>query len=101
MTATVRVKNTGTTTRKFWVGLSFAEELVNVDETPGPWPEGWYDVRPQQTASLSPQEWEDIQFDFIIPPTSPKGTYTARTAIWNGYDADYPYIKINKEFFCF
>lgn len=88
VTATVRVKNTGTTTRKFWVGLSFAEEWVDVDETPGPWPEGWYDVRPQQTDSLSSQDWEDVQFVFIIPPTSPSGIYTARAAIWNGYDAN-------------
>ena len=87
VTATVRVKNTGTTTRSFWVGLSFAEQWVDVNETPGPWPEGWYDVRPKQTASLPPQGWEDVQFDFIIPPTSAPGTYTARAAVWDGYDA--------------
>ena len=38
----VRVENTGTTTRKFWVGLSFAPQNVLLND----WPVGWYDVYP-------------------------------------------------------
>ncbi len=85
--ATVRVRN-GSSSGSYWVGLSFAEHWVDVNENPGPWPDGWYDVRPQQTDVLSPGETQDLFFQFKIPPTLPAGTYTARTAVWGGYNAE-------------
>jgi len=85
--ATVRVSNSGTTSKSFWVGLSFAEPWA-IDEIPDPWPDGWYDIRPQVTNLLNPGDVQDIVFQFKIPPTLPAETYTARTAIWEGYDAE-------------
>ena len=82
----VKIKNTSLTNRSFWVGLSFAEDWVNLEETPGPWPDGWYDIRPKKSKLLNPDESTIIEFDFNIPSTLPSGTYRARTAIWNDYN---------------
>lgn len=79
-TATVRVKNTGTTTRRFWVGLSFAEPDSGV------WPDGWFDVQPLETLELNPGESQTVTFNFEIPEWLDPGLYTADTAVWDGYD---------------
>jgi len=81
-TATVRVKNTGTTTRSFWIGLSFAHETA----TNAGWPYGWYDIYPIQTNPLQPNEEQLITFDFTIPETLQAGQYYATAAIWEGFD---------------
>ena len=85
--ATVTIKNTGTVENSFWVGLSFAEDWVDLEATPGSWPDGWYDIRPQETEELEPRETGVITFDFSIPPTLPSGVYTSRAAIWSGYNS--------------
>jgi len=79
--ATVRVKNTGTTTRSFWVGLSFAEPDA------GTWPDGWYDVPPIETKTLSPEEAQDITFEFELHWWMSPGDYTAVSAVWEGFDS--------------
>jgi len=83
----VKIKNIGSTRRTFWVGLSFAEDWVDLEETPGPWPDGWYDIRPKESKLLNPEESTIVEFDFNIPSTLPSGTHRARTAIWNGYNS--------------
>ncbi|MCF6268172.1 MAG: DNRLRE domain-containing protein [Melioribacteraceae bacterium] len=83
----VKIKNTSLNRRSFWVGLSFAEDWVDLEETPGPWPDGWYDIRPKESKLLNPEESTIVEFDFNIPSTLPSGTYRARTAIWNDYNS--------------
>ncbi len=80
--ATVRVKNTGNTTRSFWVGLSFAHESASN----AGWPYGWYDIYPIQTDSLQPNEEQLVTFEFTIPETLQAGQYYAAAAIWEGFD---------------
>ena len=76
ITAKVTVKNTGTTTRSFWVGLSYRK------------PDGsWYDVPPKQTRTLSPGEITTVTFSYTLPSDAPEGWYDAVTAVWNGYDS--------------
>jgi hypothetical protein len=83
--ATVRVKNTGTTTRSFWVGLSFADE-VTFDLPYDTWPIGWYDVMPQQTETLSPGEESTVVFQFEIPLWLVPGLHKAATKVWDDYN---------------
>jgi len=76
LTATVRVRNTGTTTRTFWVGLSYQK------------PDGsYYDVPPQQTAMLAPQQEQSVTFRWLLPQDAPSGQYGAVAAIWNSYNS--------------
>ena len=79
-TVTVTMQNTGTTTRAFWVGLSFS------GPSSGTWPDGWYDIPPQQTATLGPNDTQTFEFSFEIPYSLSPGQYTAHTAIWDGYN---------------
>jgi hypothetical protein len=79
--ATVRVKNTGSSTRSFWVGLSFAEPDA------GEWPDGWYDIPPIETNILGPGAEQTITFNFDILWWLTPGNYTAVTAVWEGYDS--------------
>ena len=84
VTATVRVKNTGTTTRSFWVGLSFAHESA----TWVGWPSKWYDIKPLQTSILQPNAEEDITFSFLISDNLWPGQYYAVSKIWPGFDRE-------------
>ncbi len=75
LVASVIVRNTGTTTRAFWVGLSYHK------------PDGsFYDVPPQQTNTLSPQQDQLLRFIWNLPQDAPAGQYGAFAAVWNGYD---------------
>ena len=76
----VTIKNTGAKAHAFWVGLSFLEPNA------GSWPVGWYDIMPQETPVLQPNETYIVKFTFTIPPSLPPGTYEAVTAVWEGYD---------------
>jgi len=77
ITARVTVKNTGTSTRSFWVGLSYQK------------PSGdWYNVPPKETRILSPEEEQTLQFEFILPDDAEPGSYNATAAVWNGYDSE-------------
>lgn len=80
--ATVRVVNTGTTARSFWIGLSFAHEST----TSAAWPEGWFDVAPKQTTLLQPGQPADIELPFTIPQHMPEGRYYAVGSVWDGFD---------------
>jgi len=76
ISAQVTVKNTGTTTRSFWVGLSYQK------------PDGsWLGVPPKQTSTLSPGATQTLTFTYILPTDVPEGYYNARAAVWNGYDS--------------
>ena len=79
--ATVRVRNIGSTTRRFWVGLSFA--------APGAaeWPDGWLDLPPIESALLAPNQEDLITFTFDVLSWLPPGSYGATTAIWEAHDA--------------
>ena len=79
-TVSVTIQNTGTTTRTFWVGLSFS------GPSSGTWPDGWMDVPPQETGTLSPSDTQTFVFEFEIPGWLPTGQYTAHTAIWDDYN---------------
>jgi len=71
----VMIKNTGTVTRSFWVGLSYRS------------PDGtWYDVPPKETSALSPGQETTITFRWRLPADASYGFYDARAAVWNGYD---------------
>ncbi|RLE40966.1 hypothetical protein DRJ16_06805, partial [Candidatus Woesearchaeota archaeon] len=71
----VMIKNTGTVTRSFWIGLSYRS------------PDGtWYDLPPEETRVLSPGQETTITFKWRLPADAPYGFYDAKTAIWNGYD---------------
>lgn len=76
----MRIKNTGTTTTNFWVGLSFAGPDAQV------WPTNWYDVFPKQTTKLAPGDEDTVQFSFDVPPWLRPGQYYAVTAVWADYD---------------
>lgn len=80
--ATVRIKNTGTKSRSFWVGLSFAHESTTGDA----WPTGWYDIKPIESSILQPNQTEEIVFSFIIPITSKKGQFYAVSRIWDDFN---------------
>jgi len=80
--ATVRLKNTGTNARSFWVGLSFTHEDTPLES----WPVGWFDVFPQETSTLSPGEEENLIFSFDIPYWMPPGQIEADVAVWDDYD---------------
>lgn len=80
-TSIVKVKNTGTASRSFWVGLSFSHQNA------APWPGyGWYDVPPLATPVLQPTAEATIIFNYDIPVWLPSGSYSAHTAVWDGYD---------------
>ena len=81
MQATVTIKNTGTTSRSFWVGLSFSEPSA------GEWPNGWYDIPPIQTNMLSPGAEQTVTFSMDILWWLAPGAYTAVTAVWENYDS--------------
>ena len=71
----VMIRNTGTVTRSFWIGLSYRS------------PDGtWYDVPPEETRVLSPGQETTITFKWRLPADAPYGFYDAKAAIWNGYD---------------
>jgi len=84
MQATVTIKNTGSTTRSFWVGLSFAGQNASLES----WPVGWYDVYPIETSVLNPQQSQTVLFSFILPAWLPMGDFRADTAVWEGFDAE-------------
>ncbi len=76
ISAQVTVKNTGTTTRSFWVGLSYQKSDGS-----------WLDVPPKQTSTLSPGATQTLTFTYTLPADVPEGYYNARVAVWNGYDS--------------
>lgn len=84
VTATVRVKNTGITTRSFWVGLSFAHSTATGDG----WPEGWYDIQPVQTGILEPEEEEEVTFPVAIAETFRPGQYYAVSCVWDAFNEE-------------
>ncbi len=79
---TIKIKNTGTTTRSFWVGLSYA----NNEATNANWPVLWYDVKPKKTNILDPGDEQIMTFNYIIPINFRLGNYYASAAIWNDFD---------------
>ncbi len=84
VTLKVTVENIGTATRGFWVGLS----LAHVDDfDTAAWPEGWYDIYPQQTKELQTAQRDTLAFTFDIPPWFKPGQYRALAAAWDDYDA--------------
>lgn len=82
-TCTIEIENTGTTTREFWIGLSFAHESTTRDN----WPQGWYDIKPVMTRILVPGERQEIEFSFIIPDYLNPGQFYAFSRIWNNFNA--------------
>lgn len=81
---TVRIKNTGSTTRSFWVGLSFAHETATGDG----WPEGWYDIRPIQSNILAPNEEQQITFQISVAETWRSGQFYAVSRIWDKFNEE-------------
>ena len=73
-TALVAIENTGTTTRSFWVGLSYKKQGASE----------CIDIKPQQSIDLEPSLSTNVQFSWTL--TSEPGTYDIFTKIWNSYD---------------
>lgn len=82
--STVIIKNTGTETRSFWVGLSFAYETA----TWADWPQGWYDIKAKKTIILALGETQEIVFSFILPDNLRPGQYYSVCKIWNDFNSD-------------
>ncbi|MEM2756451.1 MAG: NEW3 domain-containing protein [Candidatus Bathyarchaeia archaeon] len=75
LTAGVTVRNTGTVSTIFWIGLSYIKPDGSI-----------FDVPPIQTQSLLPGEQQEVVFSWQLPLDAPVGNYGAVTAIWAGYD---------------
>jgi len=75
MSTRVYVRNTGTTTRRFWVGNSYRKPD---DAT-------WYNVPPKQTNTLYPGSSTSITLYWTVPSGAPLGYYDDYVAVWNGY----------------
>ena len=73
--AVVVISNIGTTTRSFWVGLSYKKEGTST----------WINIPPQQSVDLYPGGSANVQFNWTV--TNEPGTYDLFTKIWDGYDA--------------
>lgn len=80
----VKIRNTGTTTRSFWIGLSLAHETATADD----WPNGWYDIVPQETKILVPEDEATVTFSFIVPEYWRSGQYYAVAAIWEDFNPE-------------
>ena len=80
--ASVRVKNTGTSTRSYWIGLSFAEPGATLEG----WPDGWYDIPPIESNVLSPNSEQTVVFNIPIWWWLVPGAYTAVTAVWEDFN---------------
>jgi hypothetical protein len=88
-TCELKIKNTGTDDKIFWVGLSFAHESTTGDA----WPEGWHDIAPKK-ASLKSGESKTITFTIHIPKTWRSGQYYAVSSIWDDFNReDYLMVK--------
>jgi len=90
-TASVTIRNTGDTTRSFWVGLSFAHETA----TGNSWPEGWYDIYPVQTGELAPNDQKTVTFTLPIYDALRPGQYYAVTSVWDSFDQE-NYLMVNR-----
>jgi hypothetical protein len=73
--AVVVISNIGTTTRSFWVGLSYKKQGTST----------WINIPPQQSVDLYPGGSANVQFRWTV--TNEPGTYDLFTKIWDGYDA--------------
>ena len=73
--AVVVISNTGTTTRSFWVGLSYKKQGTST----------WINIPPQQSVDLYPDGSANVQLSWTV--TDEAGTYDLFTKIWDGYDA--------------
>jgi hypothetical protein len=73
--AVVVISNTGTTTRSFWVGLSYKKQGASE----------WIDIDPQQSIDIYPGGSANVQFSWTL--TDEAGTYDIFTKIWNSYNA--------------
>ena len=83
-TTAVTIKNTGSTARSFWVGLSFAHETA----TNADWPVAWFDIKPLQSSILNPGEEQIITFEVTIAPNLRPGQYYVVAAVWNAFNTD-------------
>lgn len=86
---TVTIKNSGTTARKFWIGLSLAGPKTEIHN----WPVGWLDVAPQQVPpagepDLARNGTATVTFRFTLSERLPDGQYTAYAAVWDDFDPD-------------
>ena len=82
--ARVRVRNTGSTRRSFWVGLSFAHSTATGDG----WPVGWYDIQPIQTGILDPGDEEEVTLPVAIAETFRAGQYYAVSCVWDAFNEE-------------
>ncbi len=76
ISSSVTVKNTGTNTKSYWIGLSYQK------------PDGtWFNVPPQHTNILTPNSQQTLIFNWNLPLNAPSGIYNARATIWNNYNS--------------
>ena len=81
--AIVTVKNIGSSTRSFWVGLSFAHKTTSSEE----WPTGWYDIYPVQV-ELTPGQRKSVILNFSLHESIVGGEYYATSAVWGSFNQD-------------
>ena len=71
-TATVKIENTGTTTRYFWVGLSYWDSNGHREDVPA-----------QESSSLSPGGKATLTFNWDIPDGLATGWCSITTAVYD------------------
>ena len=81
LTVYVRLENTGTHARSFWVGLSFFSDASEK------WPTGWMDVHPVESPVIEPGKAVTLELPLVVPDF-PEGEYGALVAVWSGYDPE-------------
>jgi len=72
--ASVTIKNTGTTTRSFWVGITWWDSARTT-----------HDVTPKQSTSLVPDGQATLSFSWTIPSGAAIGSCEVGAGVWNGY----------------
>jgi hypothetical protein len=74
VSASVTIRNTGTSTRSFWVGITWWDSAG-----------GTHDLTPKQSSILAPGDQAIISFNWTIPSSTPSGYCDLTVAVWNGY----------------
>ena len=78
----VWIKNTGTSTRSFWVEVCFLRPGGNPDIE-----DDWYRVTPVESSSIKSNKKTSVRLSYALPPTAAPGAYGVAVEVWEGYDA--------------
>ena len=77
----VWIKNTGDTTKSFWVEACFLKPEGNPEVQ-----EDWYCALPVESSSIKPNKKDSVQSSYTLPLEAPPGSYGVAVKIWDDYD---------------